>query len=150
MELVLTRMTFVLANNNFQTTLFQTGFACEWFEKFVDENVYFLDWRLWMTGMHLQHVQMHVNGDNVFAAGNLFFWRRDALLHAWFKHVHDRMKSPIPQQVQWQLARTLYFRRFVLRRKRSKSEANSWEVFEFSTCTAYFIGIAEHARAHDA
>ena len=75
LEFVLTRMSFVLANNNFQTALFQTGFACEWFENFVEKNVYFLDWRLWMTGMHLQHVQMHVNGDNVFAAGNLFFWR---------------------------------------------------------------------------
>ena len=145
MELVLTRMTFVLANNNFQTTLFQTGFACEWFENFVEKNVYFLDWRLWMTGMHLQHVQMHVDVKRLLL-GICFSGGRDASLHAWFKHVHDRMKSPIPQQVQWQLARTLYFRRFVLRRKRSKSEANSWEVFEFSTCTAYFIGIAEHAR----
>ena len=66
LEFVLTRMSFLLANNNFQTALFQTGFACEWFENFVEKNIYFLDWRLWMTGMHLQHVQMHVNGDDVF------------------------------------------------------------------------------------
>ena len=72
LEFVLTRMSFLLANNNFQTALFQTGFACEWFENFVKKNVYFLDWHLWMTGMHLQHVHMHVNGDNVLLLGICF------------------------------------------------------------------------------
>ena len=73
MEFVLTRMSFVLANNNFQTTLFQTDFACQWFEKFVHENVYFLDWRLWMTGMHLQHMQMHVDVKRLLLG---IFWRK--------------------------------------------------------------------------
>ena len=55
LEFVLTRMSFVLANNNFQTALFQTGFACEWFENFCGEERLFSglafvdDWNAFAT-----------------------------------------------------------------------------------------------------
>ena len=90
LEFVLTRMSFLLANNNFQTALFQTGFACEWFENFVEKNVYFLDWRLWMTGMHLQHMQMHVYGNNVFCWEFVSGEDIRLCMLEWFKHVHDK------------------------------------------------------------
>ena len=104
----------------------------------MEKNVYFLDWRLWMIGMHLQHVQMHDDGDNVLLLGICFSGDWDASLHAGLVQAcaRQRMKSPMTaSNITVASSQTSYFACFRVAWKRSKSEANSWEVFEFSTCT---------------
>ena len=129
LEFVLTRISFVLANKNLQTALFQTGFAFEWFENFVKKNVCFLDWRLWMSEMHLQHVEMH--GDNVLLRGICFLENEMHCCMPWFKHVHARIKEPnaAPTSIVASSQDTFELLcLFVLREKRRKSKAISWEV----------------------